>query len=95
MESQQTSQEFLSDEEDVTGIELEPELEDISTNMRFSRQSGHTIGVGEMHFSQQIKLQMKEMSYTVFKSKWQIVNLCGSKTTSLKAFKFSVNVGNN
>ena len=47
MESQQTSQEFLSDEEDVTGIELEPELEgeleDISTNMRFSRQSGHII----------------------------------------------------
>ena len=33
--------------------------------------------------------------YTVFKSKWQIVNLCSSKTTSLKAFKFSVNVGNN
>ena len=51
MESQQTSQEFLSDEEDVIGIELEPELEpelegeleDISTNMRFSRQSGHII----------------------------------------------------
>ena len=34
-------------------------------------------------------------TYTVFKSKWQIVNLCSSKTTSLKAFKFSVNVGNN
>ena len=33
--------------------------------------------------------------YTVFKSKWQIVNLCSSKTASLKAFKFSVNVGNN
>ena len=34
-------------------------------------------------------------NYTVFKSKWQIVNLCSSKTTSSKAFKFSVNVGNN
>ena len=33
--------------------------------------------------------------YTVFKSKWQIVNLCSSKTTGPKAFKFSVNVGNN
>ena len=33
--------------------------------------------------------------YTVFKSKWHIVNLCSSETTSLKAFKFSVNVGNN
>ena len=33
--------------------------------------------------------------YTVFKSKWQIVNLCSSKTTSPKTFKFSVNVGNN
>ena len=47
MESQQTSQEFLFDEEDLIGIELEPELEgeleDISTNMRFSRQSGHII----------------------------------------------------
>ena len=32
--------------------------------------------------------------YTVFKSKWQIVNLCSSKTTSPEAFKFSVNVGN-
>ena len=33
--------------------------------------------------------------YTAFKSKWQIVNLCSSQTTSLKAFKFSVNVSNN
>ena len=32
---------------------------------------------------------------TVFKSKWQIVNLCSSKTTSPKTFKFSVNIGNN
>ncbi|MEE3021259.1 MAG: hypothetical protein VX367_01335 [SAR324 cluster bacterium] len=35
------------------------------------------------------------LTYTVFKSKWQIVNLCSSKTISLKTFKFSVNVGNN
>ena len=34
-------------------------------------------------------------AYTVFKSKWQIVNLCSSITTSPKAFKFSVNVSNN
>ena len=38
---------------------------------------------------------MTLVMYTVFKSKWQIVNLCSSKTTNLKAFKFSVNVGNN
>ena len=30
---------------------------------------------------------MCRVIYTVFKSKWQIVNLCSSKTTSLKAFK--------
>ena len=33
--------------------------------------------------------------YTVFKSKWQIVNLCSCKTTSPKTFKFSMNIGNN
>ena len=34
-------------------------------------------------------------TYTVFKSKWQIINLCSSKLASPKAFKFSLNVGNN
>ena len=33
--------------------------------------------------------------YTVFRSKWQIVNLCSSKTTCSKPFKFSVNITNN
>ena len=37
---------------------------------------------------------MRGLSYTVFKSKWQIVNLCSSKTTISKTFKFSVNVCN-
>ena len=43
----------------------------------------------------QIASTLLPAHYTVFKSKWQIVNLCSSKTTNPKAFKFSVNIGNN
>ena len=75
-----------------------------STNERFGnvfkwlfelRKSVHSRPMPDLYLNRVVTLNFGKNNYTVFKSKWQIVNLCSSKTTGPKTFKFSVNVGNN
>ena len=69
-------------------LRFEPQDWNLSLKTGFQARGGYTGGEGEGEISPCVK------AYNVFKSKWQIANLCSSKTTSPEAFKSSVNVGN-